>query len=89
MTKRKWNRLLLPAILLSLMICSTNCIKTVTRPVILASERLTIKCPCDTIGGKVYFCDSSMYGMSKSALVELYNLLRDCEMENEKLKNKK
>lgn len=66
--------------------CLTSCIKTVIRPVIMADENLIFKCPVDTVGGKIYYCDSTVYALKKSALLDLYEERADCEAEVTRLK---
>lgn len=86
MTKKGSRTPWLLAIMLLLTIASTSCVRKETRVIILADEDVVFDCPVDTINGRVYVCDSTMKGLSKSALKRIFNGWRECEAENERLK---
>ena len=71
------------------MTSSTSCTRTVVKPVVMPDENVIFKCPQDTINGRVYVCDSTVYAMKRSALLQIYRERRECEAEVESLKHPK
>lgn len=79
----------MPAVilLLSTMVLM-SCEKQTTRVVIMADEDIIFKCPADTINGKIYSCDSTVFALKKHSLLKLYGQLRDCKAKDSLQKGK-
>jgi hypothetical protein len=52
----------------------------------MADDDVIFKCPQDTIQGKIYTCDSTVFALKKSSLLKLFKNLSECEAQVKTLK---